>query len=408
MNEGVAQMTDASEALPSLYTRAPHDAVLITRRAAVAGLALASNSCSAPPSRRLSDEQIPPLLKRYVGKRADRTGIAVVVSDRSGSRIFVHGHSGDKGNRLVDAETVFEIQSITKVLTAILLADMVDRGEVAFSDPVARYLPTAVQMPVHGRPITLLDLATYTSGLPNNPDVGTLRDKDPATAMANYSAAELYEYISAYQSAYDPGTHYEYANIGFGLLGLALAHRKGTAYETLLIERVCKPLGLTSTAINLPTDTARRMAQGHDRKDNPTSPSVMPAFEGSGAVRSTARDMAVILEACLGFRKTPLDAAFKRTAAMRRPTGIDGTDVGLGWFVSEGRTDRIVWKSGLSSGFNSTLAYSPVNQRGAVVLSNSNHLGIENILLGPANSIDIGFRLTNPSLFPGARLNKLM
>jgi serine-type D-Ala-D-Ala carboxypeptidase/endopeptidase len=156
-----------------------------------------------------SDAAVQAILQERVGKHRDSTGIVAVVSDSAGNRLFAYGAAGAADKRKLDGDAVFEIGSITKVLTALILADMVARGEVAMSDPVAKYLPAAVKVPEYrGKPITLLDLATYTSGLPNMPDNG-----DP---FADYTVEKLYAFLSGYTLKYPPGTHYEYANLGFG------------------------------------------------------------------------------------------------------------------------------------------------------------------------------------------------
>ena len=209
-----------------------------------------------------SDAAIQAILQECVGKDRESTGIVAVVSGSAGSRLFTYGASGAADNRKLDGDTVFETASITKVLTALILADMVERGEVAMSDPVAKYLPPSVKVPAYeGKLITLLDLATYTSGLPIMPDNFT---------GPNYTVDEFYAFLSGYTLKYRPGTHYEYANVGFGLLGHALARRAGKSYEALLAERVCDPLGLRSTRIIPTADMRSRLAHGHDRRLVPT------------------------------------------------------------------------------------------------------------------------------------------
>src|SRR5215470_11566316 len=144
-----------------------------------------------------------------------------------------YGRSGAANDRPLDADTVFEIGSITKVFTALLLAEMVGRGEVALDDPAAKFLPERVRMPEYqGVPITLLDLATYTSGLPRMPN--NFAPKDPTNPYADYTADQLYDFLSGYKLAYTPGKHYEYANLGFGLLGHVLSLRAGKSSEELV------------------------------------------------------------------------------------------------------------------------------------------------------------------------------
>ena len=332
------------------------------------------------------------ILQECVGKDRESTGIVAVVSGSAGSRLFTYGASGAADNRKLDGDTVFEIASITKVLTALILADMVERGEVAMSDPVAKYLPPSVKIPEYeGQPITLLDLATYTSGLPIYPDNYT---------GPNYTVDEFYAFLSGYTLKYRPGTHYQYANAGFGLLGQALARRAGKNYEALLVERVCDPLGLRSTRIIPTADMRSRLARGHDRHlaSTPLSDNI-PTLAGAYAAKSTANDLTVLLEACLGRRQTPLEPAVRRLLETRRPTGLPGHGTGLGWFISSNDDDEIAWKTGLNGGFNAFIGFSTSSHRGSIALSNA-----APNFTGPSgsthNALPVGFGLINPDFRP--------
>jgi serine-type D-Ala-D-Ala carboxypeptidase/endopeptidase len=232
---------------------------------------------------------------------------------------------------------VFEIGSITKVLTALLLTDMVARGEVAFGDPVAKYLPKSVRVPgYNGTPITLVDLASYTSGLPRMPN--NVIPKDPFNPFANYTIDEFYAFLSRCALNYEPGTYVEYSNVGFALLGHVLALRANKSYEELLIERICRPLGLEDTRIALTSSMRSRIAQGHNANLERRPLWDLPTLAGAGALRSTANDLTVFLEACLGQRQTPLEHALAKLLEIRRSIGRasqrtrNGGRVGLVYF----------------------------------------------------------------------------
>jgi serine-type D-Ala-D-Ala carboxypeptidase/endopeptidase len=336
-----------------------------------------------------SDAAIGAILQERVGKDQQSIGIVAVVSDGAGSRLVAYGATPD--NRKLDGDTVFEIGSITKVLTALILADMVERGEVAMTDPVAKYLPASVVVPeFQGKPITLLDLATYTSGLPNMPDNFVPKDQlDHWAALPNpfadYTVEKLYAFLSGYELKYPPGTHYEYANLGFGLLGHALARRAGKMYEALLMERICDPLGLRSTRITLTESMGSRLAQGHNGRLEPTPLWDFAALDGTGAVRSTANDLTVFLEACLERRQTPLQPASRRLLETRRPAEC-GLEAGLGWFISHDHSNEIAWKNGETGGFATFIGFSSPARQGAIVLSN--------VIRTPARNVDhLGMRL---------------
>jgi serine-type D-Ala-D-Ala carboxypeptidase/endopeptidase len=344
---------------------------MLTRRECLlgsigAGIVALGGDCIAAPEM----EPIRAALKRTVGTRDKVAGAVAVVIDEGGMSRVSYGSSGVP-HVAWDTHTVFEIGSITKVMTALMLADMAARGEVAVSDPVSKYLPPSGALHVHGRPITLLDLATYSSGLPRWPGNFPPNWWDNPNPFAHYTADKLYEFVSSYEPAYEPTTHFAYSSLGYGLLGIALARRAGKSYEELLVERVCNPLGLERTRITLSPDMREYLAQGHDL-DLRSRPlwDFLPALQGAGAARSNVNDMTVFLKACMGLVHTPLSGLFARLLETRRPTNVIGTDVGLGWFISSHEQEEIAWKSGLTSGFNTFVGFSTRRRRGALVASN--------------------------------------
>ncbi len=216
-----------------------------------------------------------------------------------------------------------------------------------------------------------------------------------ANPMADYTTGKLYEFLASHVTRYEPGTHYEYANVGFALLGIALARRAGKNYEELLIERVGGPLGLSHTRITLSPDMQKHLAQGHDLKLKPTPLWDMPAMQGAGAVRASAKDLTVFLRACMGLMQTPLNSSLARLIQTRRHTSLAGTDVALGWFISSDEREELVSKSGLTGSFNTFVGFSTRRRRGALVLSN--------FLWDPIDegTIDIGMKLINSDFHPG-------
>jgi CubicO group peptidase (beta-lactamase class C family) len=177
-----------------------------------------------------SDSEIRQILSDRIDRDHQSIGIVIGVIEPSGRRIVTYGNLAKDDKRTLDGNTVYEIGSITKVFTSLLLADMVQHGEVVLTDPVAKYLPPEVKVPERGgKQITLEDLATHTSGLPRMPSNFT--PKDPANPYADYSVEQMYQFISGYQLTRDIGSQYEYSNLGGGLLGHALARRAGMSYR---------------------------------------------------------------------------------------------------------------------------------------------------------------------------------
>ena len=335
----------------------------------------------AAKSRILSDAEIRRILVERIDTQRQGVGIVVGVIEPQGRRVIVYGKADDGNPRPLDSDTVFEIGSVTKVFTSLLLANMVQRGEVALTDPVAKYLPKEIRMPEHGgKAITLEHLSTHTSGLPR--DQTNLKPKDLSNPFADYTVAQLYEFLSGYTLTRDPGAEFEYSNLGVGLLGHALARRAGTGYEELVRSRIATPLGIKSTAVTLSPEMQARLAPGHNGELAKVPNFSEPTLAGAGALRSSANDMLTFLAAQLGFVKTPLAPAMEYTLATRRPKGSSGDPLGWDVFTQHGR--KIVWHNGGTFGYDSFVGFVPKSRVGVVVLSNTRSL---------AGVDDIGFHL---------------
>jgi D-alanyl-D-alanine-carboxypeptidase/D-alanyl-D-alanine-endopeptidase len=314
-------------------------------------------------------QDIAGILKERVDIGRDTPGLVAAFLDGDRRSVAAYGQSGASNSRPLDGDTVFEIGSITKVFTALLFADMVLKGEVAPDDPAAKYLPASVKMPdFEGAPITLLDLATYTSGLPRMPS--NFAPKDPANPYIDYAAERLYDYLSNHKLAYKPGKHYEYANLGFGLLGHILELRGGRSYEELVVSRICAPLGMDDTRITLSDSMQQRLARGHSAALVPVANWEFAALAGAGALRSTANDLLKFLRKCMNPADDPVSAALKMTLSERRPRA-DERDVSLGWFVASRFGDELIWKSGGTGGYATFIGYSTRTRRNFILLSNA-------------------------------------
>jgi CubicO group peptidase (beta-lactamase class C family) len=288
----------------------------------------------------------------------------------------------------VGANQVFEIGSITKTFTAALLADMVAHGEVKLDDPVAKYLPPAAHVPSRGgKHITLVNLATQSSGLPRLPT--NFAPRDSSNPYADYSVQQLYAFLASYQLPRDIGASYEYSNLGMGLLGHALALRAGVSYEELLRRRILTPLGMRETAITLTPELRARLAPGHDAEGTVVPNWDLPTLAAAGALRSTVRDMLTYLAANLDSMSRPLGRTLHSTHVPRREAGNPDMQIGLAWHILSRPTGNIVWHNGGTGGYRSYIGFDPVRRVGVVLLSNVNN----------ANVDDLGFHLID-STFP--------
>jgi CubicO group peptidase (beta-lactamase class C family) len=347
-----------------------------------------------------ADVEIRKILVQRIDESKQAVGIVVGVVEPSGRRIVSYGALAKDDKRPLDGNTIFEIGSITKVFTSLLLADMVERGEVALTDPISKYLPANVKVPErNGRSITLQDLSNHTSGLPRLP--ANLGMKDQTNPYADYTVDQLYQFLSSYTLPRDIGSQYEYSNLGGGLLGHVLTRRAGMDYEALVRSRITGPLKMSSTAIALSTDMRARFAAGHNETLTPVSNWDLPTLAGAGALRSSTNDLMNFVSANLGLTESPLAPAMARMLTVRRSTGGPGVDIALGWhiFTSGGRD--IIWHNGGTGGYRTFIGFDPKARVGVVVLSNtSTTLGVDDIgrhLLDPASPL---VPVTSPLLQP--------
>ena len=332
-----------------------------------------------------SDSAVLAIIKQRVDMGRS-SGIVVGLLEPDGRTRIVAYNERKHGEPAFDGRTIFEIGSITKAFTGALLADMVARGEVKLDDPVQKYLPANVRMPARGdKQITLLDLATQSSGLPRLP--GNMNPRDRANPYADYTVDQLYAFLSSHELQRDIGAQYEYSNLGVGLLGHVLALRAGKSYEQLVKERLLDPLGMRSTSITLSEEQKKLLAPGHNRVGDIVPQWDIPTLAGAGALRSNVEDMMKFLAANLDT-VTALSRNIRDATVVRRSAGNPITDIGLGWHsrkIFDGK--RIVWHNGGTGGYRTIAAFDPVSRRGVVVLTNSQH-----------GADDIGFHLIEPSI----------
>jgi D-alanyl-D-alanine-carboxypeptidase/D-alanyl-D-alanine-endopeptidase len=305
------------------------------------------------------DEEVHRILAERVDAQGDGIGMVVGLIGPAGRRIVSYGARAAEDRRALDGDTLFEIGSITKALTAVLLVDMAGRGEVRLTDPVANYLPDDGRAAVSwGRTFTFLELATHHSGLPMM----------PPPAMPHYA------FIASLNPMRDGEPRFEYSNLGYWLLAQGLVGRSGTNYETLLATRVTGPLHMTSTTITVPPERRARVAIGHDSVLN-AAPSVSDApllqsMPEAGAVVSSANDLLTFLSAALRYTPSPLAPAIAATVAERRPTSDPRVEQALAWTIVHDPAGTFVVHDGGTLGFASSIAWDPAARVGVVVLSN--------------------------------------
>lgn len=317
----------------------------------------------APP-RQTPAEIIKTLFEKGAGTPERPSASIAWITGGDNAQFAAYGKVEPPANR-----AIYEIGSVTKGLTGILLADMVLAGEVSLDDRLETLLADGAGYPEAVRNVTLGQLATHSSGLPRLPGNLAFGMKDPSNPYAHYGAKELQAFLYGYVAP--PGRTTivaEYSNLGFGLLGYVLALKAGMPYEALLKARVLEPLGMRDSTITLSAEQKARMVSGH-AKGVAVSHWDLDALAGAGAVRSSADDMSKLLAALM----RPPDSRVGRAIAMAtEPRGAMGAaKIGFGWITSAPPNGRaFTWHNGGTGGFRTFIGFTADRKAGIVVLTN--------------------------------------
>ena len=301
---------------------------------------------------------------------ATHAGITIGVLLHGERRIFTYG--------IAKPDSIFEIGSITKTFTSLLLAQMAEQNIVRLDEPVRDLLPPGtVPKPATGTEITLLSLSGQHSGLPRLPD--NFHPADPTNPYQDYDASLLYAAIAKVGVALPPDAPFAYSNFGVGLLGHALANRAHLPYATLLEQQITGPLGMHDTAIALTPAMKARFLPGYNAAHQPAQAWDLDALVGAGGLRSTASDMLLYLDMQLHPEHLPaailtqpngktLPAAIANSHIIRANAGT-GMHIAMAWLRVDATGN--FWHNGGTGGFTSFAIFNPEKDFAVIVLNNT-------------------------------------
>jgi CubicO group peptidase (beta-lactamase class C family) len=307
-------------------------------------------ACAAPPA------GLETGLQQWLGDEPG--GVAAAWIDADGVTYFNAGHLAKGDSPAVTADTQFEIGSLTKVFTGLLLADSVGAGKVGYGSPVGPPFATSK--------ITYAQLVTHTSGLPRLP--ADFTPSDPLNPYAEQNLAHLEKSFELSAATARPSPT-AYSNFGFAVLGQSLAGAWGQPYTALLRDRVLRPLGLPDTLTSWRGADKTRLAQGFN--ETGAAPNWdLAAYAPAGALVSSARDLGRFVQENLGLVSTPLAPALAEAIVPRVAGDMPAREVGLAWQVEKRGDDEIIWHNGGTGGYRSFLAFNPKKKTGVVLLTN--------------------------------------
>jgi serine-type D-Ala-D-Ala carboxypeptidase/endopeptidase len=380
----------------------------LTRRTFTMGIGAAAIAGVAQALDGDDDNAIRAILRQRVDVEKRSIGMAVCVVTPHRKRIVTWGRERLSDDQPVTSETVFEIGSVTKVFTALLLASMARRGEVGLDDPASRHLPSDFKLPLReGREITLADLATHTSGLPRWPLLtgDSVPSQVAIDAAARISLEDFKAWLANVHLPQNPPAAgaWWYSNVGYALLGMALAHRGGRSYEALLQARVIGPIGLRDTTFYPTPAMGPRLAEGHGRDLKPLPPFEGGIFIAAGALRSTPRDLARFAAAILPGSTSPIARDEALLLTVRRTALWLGGMQALGWEALDAPGGTLINKDGVTFGQTVSMVFDPDKRKAIVVFSNT-HPNLTNSTLsgGGIGAADIARHLLRPQIPLGA------
>lgn len=331
-------------------------------------------------------------------------GISVAWVDPDGVAYLSAGKCSAPEARPITPDTQFEIGSVTKVFTALLLAESERVGKVSRHDPAAKFLlPANDPDQAKLAPLTLLALTTHSSGLPRLPaNIGPNPDASP-NPYAQYDRAQLVAALRRHGPTAPVGRAVSYSNFGVGVLGEALGAAWGTSYAEALTAQVLAPLKLKATSLALTgAELPPELAPGH------TAGVQVPAWTfraeaPAGAIISSARDLGAFLEFCLGRTAVPLTTALAEALQPQRDAPDLGAQIGFGWFISGEKDRPIYWHNGATNGYHAFVAFCPADRRGIALLANDAKScdAIGYALIGMKPPGPVTEKLSNVADYPG-------
>lgn len=298
---------------------------------------------------------------------AKRHNVRLVIGVSQRGKRYVK-EFGDVPEQRADAPSpIYEIGSVTKVFTGILLAHMAEQGTVRLDQPISELVPDQVKLPAPVQSVTLRQLATHTAGFPRLPSNLAVSSDDP---YAKYSAEQMYADLSQLELDSEPGTSSDYSNYSMGLLGHLLALKAGKSYSDLIQETICQPLGMSSTALDLNEQQQARFVPGHSPNGKEHQPWGFDVLAGAGGLRSDVHDMLTFLEANLHPPEDELGRALKKAQEVHHARGFD--QVGLAWQIQDDPylNVRMHWHNGGTAGFVSFVGLVRSHDLAVAILAN--------------------------------------
>jgi serine-type D-Ala-D-Ala carboxypeptidase/endopeptidase len=303
---------------------------------------------------------------------SNNTGLAIGFIFRDSSKVYCFGRQRKSDTVKVISSTIFEIGSITKTFTAVLLAERVLQNKMSLEDPIDKYLPDSVKLlPEMQNKIKLLNLITHTSGLPRiQDDFVKNTTYNGRNADLHFEEKDLFNYLMNYKNSKPVGHFAYYSNLAVGLLGHLLELNSGKPYDSLVADEICKPLGMIHTIKNPSTIDSNHLARGY-AKGKDVYIYDFGVLSGASSLKSTITDMLIYLNKNINTDESQISQAIELTHKKLKRFDCH-SNVGMAWFIRKHKyCGRIRWHNGSFNGQRSFIAFDEKKRLGVVILTNS-------------------------------------
>ena len=315
-----------------------------------------------------TDKKVDSVVQPYI-KKSNTVGLSIGILTDGKVSLYNYGETKIGNNHLPDANTLFEIGSISKTFTATLLAYYVNEGKIKLSDPLTKFLPDTVASNKALSDITIEMLSNHTSGLPRLPDNLVNHSLDPLDPYRDYKKKDLFDYLKTAKLESKPGEKYAYSNLAVGLLGTILEQISGKTYEQMVEEIICKPLNLNNTAQHLSTTQNEHFVTVYNDQGKETPAWNFATLAPCGALRSTVNNLLIYAAAQMIVANTKLSKAMQLTHLV---TFTDkDLQLGLGWHIIKIGGTPYFFHNGGTYGCSTFLVFNPTTKFAVVALSNS-------------------------------------
>lgn len=315
------------------------------------------------------DHQVDSLAQAFI-RKGNTVGLAIGVLKDGKTYTYGYGETTKGSSKVPDANTLFEIGSISKTFTATLLACMIEEKKISLDDPINKYLPDSIPaLQYNGKPITIASLSNHSSGLPRLPG-NLFVGADGSNPYAHYDEKRLFGFLKQYKPNREPGARYEYSNLAVGLLGVILERVSGLSYEELNRKLIWQPLQMNGTAITIGKKDSARFAQGYDDKVKPAHSWEFKSLSAAGSIRSSVHDMLLYAKAQGATGNSVLQKAIALTHQLTYEQAQQ--KVGLGWHITKEGSKTYIAHGGGTGGYRTFLVVNPETQVAVVALTNAN------------------------------------